>query len=234
MRLRFALREVIDEHAVIVDRVDWILPKKRLEEFRRSGIVINELQRTTIDGRARVGAVAGNEATLTARSHIVTVDVPRHSTGERTDTGRRRVTIYNAPAGPSAEPLDVVEAASADFPKRPLRLGDTWRTLERVSTTLGSGMAKFTHRVTAVNRDEIAFTVSGRGTITGAEYHLPKLLPGSIELQGTARFEREGGFVSYEHYELHNRLIKPLGAEQHGFEERETVDISTTVTGPGK
>ena len=71
--------------------------------------------------------------------------------------------------------------------------------------------------------------VTGHGVITGKEYNLPKLLPGSIEMHGSGWFDPRSGFFTREEYEVHNTLLKPAGTEQIGYDETQSVDIVTVL-----
>jgi len=88
------------------------------------------------------------------------------------------------------------------------------------------------HEVTGLANGRLEIAVQGHGAITGQEYHLPKLLPGTIELDGTAWYDLATHLVTAESYAIRNRLIKPMEGEESGFDERLTVDTSTHVERP--
>lgn len=235
LRLHLRPGDVIAQSADIVDRNDWVMPKARLEAFRRSGLVINEEVRHTVSARARVYSVAHGVATLRGTAHIVERDVPRNGRTSRYAPIDSSVTELNNDAA-GVEPLDISESAAAALPATAVRVGETWTTSQRVRTTLGSGRVAFRHTLRSVRGSLLEIAVSGRGTITGDEYNLPRLLPGSIELTGTTWLDLRWGVATKESYRIHNRLVKPVRDEAVGFDEHESVEISTHVLrdqGPG-
>lgn len=215
-------------HADIVDRTSWVLPKAKLEGFRRAGAVITEDRRTTIDSHETVEKFDGEFARLGGMAHVVTLDVPRQQSTTKNQMVRNEVTVLNHQVY-DAEALEIAEAAFADLPSAPLRIGMQWTTTERVSTALGSGALTLVHRVAGIEDSQLEVSVSGRGAITGKEYNLPRLLPGSMEVHGTGWFDPQLGYFTHESYAIHNSLLKPAGAEQIGFDETESVDIVTVL-----
>ena len=114
-----------------------------------------------------------------------------------------------------------------DLPDVPVTVGSRWTTRQQVLTTLGSGVATFDHVVSDISDGRVRIDVSGRGEITGHEYNLPHLLPGTISLTGSAWFDLDSGLVALESYRIENTLIKPAGAERIGF--LEVLDASIDV-----
>lgn len=217
LALRFAPGEHIIEHADVVDRVTWILPAARLETFRSHGVVIEEQSRTHLVGNGVVTAVDASGASITSDVATTTYDVPRHQASAAHQRGIAVITPANTQAGTTLYAIE--DAPMIDLPRTPLALGDRWTTHQRVVTTLGSGDATFEHVVGAVEGARVRVDVSGSGTITGKEYKLPRLLPGTIRLSGSAWFDRAAGLIVQESYHVENVLVKPDGAEQIGFTE---------------
>ncbi|HXW77523.1 MAG TPA: hypothetical protein VEJ20_08945, partial [Candidatus Eremiobacteraceae bacterium] len=108
----------------------------------------------------------------------------------------------------------------------------SWTTRLRVDTTLGSGQLVLAHSLVSVSDGLAQIDVRGLGDITGAEYNLPRLLPGSIGIRGTYWFDVRRGIVTQESYLIENRLLKTRRGKTIGFDEIETVDVSTRVAGP--
>lgn len=208
------------------DRVSWVLPKAKLDHARASGIIIDEDLVTITEVTATVTGIDGGVATLDARAHVSTLDVPRRHTSKRTLSDISTVDARNSPQRVRLSPE---EAATADLPSGDVVVGSMWTTSESVLTTLGSGTLVIHHTVTASGGGRVTVRVSGAGKIVGAEYDLPHLLPGSMTLTGTATFDRIAGVFVDEHYAVHNTLLKPDGSEHIGFDEHETVSIKTTV-----
>jgi hypothetical protein len=228
LNLQFQPGETLRHHADIVERTDWVLPKARLEAFRRGGAVITEDLRTTLDSRETVEHFDGEFARLFGIAHITTFDVPRQITTTKNQTVRDEVTVHNHQVYDSAM-LEVAEAALADLPSTPVTVGSQWTTTEHVTTELGSGKLTLVHRVASVVDTLVQVAVTGRGIITGKEYNLPKLLPGSIEVHGSGWFDPRLGFFTREDYDIHNTLLKPAGAERIGYDETQSVDIVTVL-----
>lgn len=217
---------MIRRHADIVDRTAWVLPKARLDAFRRGGAIVTEERRTTIDSRESVETVNDDRARLLGLARVTTLDVPRQQRSDDQVRIATTLTTRNHEIG-SSSPLEVAEAAAADLPMARVTLGSRWTTKESVTTALGSGTITVEHVVSAIDDGLVQVDVTGAGTITGKEYNLPKLLPGSIRLRGSAWFDLSLGLFTRESYAIRNTLEKPAGAERIGFDETETVDITT-------
>jgi hypothetical protein len=205
----------IIEHAYSLDRIQWILPQARLEAMRRGGAVIQEEFHTTSSADETVVAAFGGHALVRGHVEVTTLDVPRAKTAKDTATRTASVAADNTTSGR----YDIADAPMVAFPHTPVALGTKWSTRLLVITPLGSGVARFVHRVSQIDSDLVRVDVSGTGTITGKEYNLPKLLPGTIALQGSAWYSLSQGIVVRESYRIENTIIKPAGAEQIGFRE---------------
>lgn len=222
--LRFYSGERIVERSYENDRIDWKLPERRLEPFRKSGAIINEEQHLTNEIVANVVTIVRGTALLRGTSTLTSLDVPR----KQSQSSRQRFIATLTPDNiPIADSPAVEDAAMAYLPSKPIRLGQHWRTELALTTNLGSGRAVFDHRVVALDNDLLEIAVSGKGSITGTEYHLPRLLPGTIELRGTAWYDTVTGLIAQESYSIHNRIIKPMEGEESGFDERLSVDTVT-------
>jgi hypothetical protein len=218
----------ISEHAYQDDQLDWKLPHKRLEHFIQAGVIINEERHITSVFRATVISVDRSGAMLKVDSRVSAFDVPRNQVTVSQSTFDVALAADNEPR--SSDVLSVADAAMVGLPFTPMtpgHVGQHWRTTVHVLTTLGSGSVAFDHKVVGFTNGLAEIDVVGRGTITGVEYHLPALLPGSIELHGTAWYDPQFGFVSQESYAIHNRLLKPAEGEEIGFDERQSADVST-------
>jgi hypothetical protein len=227
--MHFARGERLSEMVSSSDRVAWILPKIKLENARRNGIVIVEdTVSVTIAGLSIVNADAAS-ATIHSIATTVTLDVPRRKSAT---TSINAASTFRTDGGHAALSLSPVDAALADLPHSDLHLGAQWTTHERVLTKLGSGEMQVLHTVTALTSDSATISVKGLGAITGAEYDLPHLLPGRMFISGTAVFDRASGTFVREAYSLHNSLIKPDGDEHIGFDEHENVAVTTIVESP--
>ncbi len=225
LALRLHAGERLVEHRFENDRVDWKLPHKRMEHFQKAGVIINEEVHLTSVTRVVVDSVEGGIAKISGDVALTSFDVPRNVT---TAVNRSFVTGLRSDNVPQVGgPLDVQDAAMTALPVKPLHLGQRWQTRSRVMTTLGSGDAVFDHQIVSFENGLVRITVSGKGAITGSEYHLPKLLPGSIELHGDAWYDPGSGLITQESYAEHNRLLKPAEGEQIGFDEMLSVDVST-------
>jgi hypothetical protein len=225
LALRLHAGERLVEHRFENDRVDWKLPQKRMEHFQKAGVVINEEVHLTSITHVVIGSVKAGIAKISGDVALTSFDVPRNVT---MTVHRSFVTGLRSDNVPQVGgPLDVQDAAMTALPAKPLRLGQRWQTRARVMTTLGSGDAVFEHQIVAFENGLVRIAVSASGAITGAEYHLPKLLPGSIELRGEAWYDPGSGLITQESYAEHNQLLKPAEGEQIGFDERLTVDVST-------
>ena len=212
------------------DRIEWKLPAKRLERFRKAGVIITEEHRITSVVLASVvsASAAGSVVRLTV--HTTSYDVPRATTTVADQTSCARLMPDNEPGAHGD--LDVAGAALVGLPisfGEPGRIGRRWRTRVAVTTELGTGVVTFYHSLIELGDGRVEIGVTGTGTITGAQYHLPKLLPGSIQMHGTAWYDVRTGIVTQESYYIHNRLLKPAEGEQIGFDQRLTVDATSRL-----
>lgn len=214
----------ISQHASYDDRVAWVLPPDRLEAFRRSGVVINEDRKTTVTGRLIATktprGLVGMDGTLFKSSE----DVPRHRVARSLQDFHDVLTPRNEQV--PARLVDVEDAGMDDYPGRTLCIGQSWSTRLPVMTTLGSGTVSIQHTIVGIHHGLVEIEVRGAGTISGAEYNLPRLLPGSMHLSGTAWFDQASGIIAQESYILHNRLIRTVNGKTIGFLETETVDVT--------
>ena len=208
------------------DRVSWVLPKVKLDHARANGIVIDEDLVTVADVSASVTSIDNGVATLDAHANITTLDVPRQHRNKRTMSDTSTLDAQNTPQRPRLSPE---EAATADLPSAAVTVGSAWTTHESVLTTLGSGMLVIRHIVTSNAGGRVTVQIHGEGKIVGREYDLPHLLPGTMALSGTAVFDRNSGTFVSEHYDMHNALLKPDGAEHIGFDEHESMSVTTTI-----
>jgi hypothetical protein len=208
------------------DRVSWVLPKAKLDRARATGIVIDEDLVTVADISASVDSIDNGVATLNSRTSLTTLDVPRRQRTKRTVSDTSSVDARNTPQRPRLSPE---EAATADLPAEAVTVGSAWTTHESVLTTLGSGMLVIRHTVTANSGGRVTVQIHGAGKIVGVEYDLPRLLPGAMVLTGTAVFDRNSGAFVSEHYDIHNSLLKPDGTEHIGFDEHESMSVTTTI-----
>jgi hypothetical protein len=213
------------EHSTYDDRVAWVLPPDRLAAFARAGVVINEEKKTRIVAVATVATTMRDMFTLNGTLDTTTVDEARHRAQHSLVTLASTVTPRNEPL--PARVLDVEEAAMAELPTQRLCVGQSWLTRIPVVTTLGSGVASIQHKIVGFDGLLVEVDVKGSGIITGLEYNLPRLLPGSIGIAGRAWFDPAGGLITQESYVLHNRLIRTVHGKTIGFLETETVDVST-------
>ncbi len=223
--LRFHRGERIVERMYENDKTDWKLPERRLERFRKAGVIINEEDHITSLIAANVVSVVDGVALLRGTSSVTTFDVPRNHTQTSQQPFMSAVAPNNMPIALAQIPLE--DATMAELPVAPLRLRERWRTKLSVITNLGSGHAVFDHEVMTLDNGLLEIAVRGAGAITGTEYHLPKLLPGTINIAGSAWYDPAAGLIVRESYLVHNRIIKPMDGEDSGFDERLTVDITT-------
>jgi len=231
LSLAFHPKQSIYQRAQILDKNDWILPKKRLERFRRAGFTINEERHVVVTAWTTVESVTSDAAKLSSLVRVRSYDVRRNIESDDQENVSVEVTANNHRLGGGLR-LEEAEAAMEDLPTHPVGIGSSWTTRERVSTELGSGSALFHHRIAAVDGDVVEIAVSARGSITGAEYDLPKLLPGTIELIGMAWFDRKTRGFFHESYAIHNAIVKPAEHERIGFDNTQWVDVtSVTVRG---
>jgi len=227
------LGDRIAEHASLEDQVEWKLPEKRLERFRKAGVIIKEDRRITIAADALVVSARASLTSLQTHERISSFDVPRNRLTVTEESFPSSLTADNVQR--ATNQLSEAEAAMVGFPITPTRpgsIGQHWRTHLTVVTTLGSGSITFNHVISSLDNGRVEIRVDGRGVITGMEYHLPKLLPGSIRLTGSAWYDPASGLVMQESYLIHNQLLKPAEGEQIGFDERLTVDSTTRKLGP--
>ena len=225
LKLRLAVGDRLFEHHYQTDRVEWKLPKRRLQPFIRAGVIIHEERHTVAVLRARVDAVQDGTATLSGDVSASTLDVPRHENTTVHQTFVARLTGNNLP-----QPLDhpaIEDAAAIGLPRHAVRIGSCWDVRTPVTTELGSGFVLFHHCLQSRDGDLLRISISGNGTITGSEYHLPKLLPGSIEVVGAAWYDLANGLITQESYRIHDRLLKPAEHERIGFDQILDVDVST-------
>jgi hypothetical protein len=232
LALRFARGERIVEHADVVDHVTWILPAARLESFRAQGIIIEEQTRTHLLGSGVVTAVNARGASIKSDVTTTIYDVPRDNATVTHDRGVTVITPANTQLGTTLYAVE--DAPMIDLPRVPITLGGRWTTRQRVVTTLGSGTATFEHVVGAVDGTRVRVDVTGSGTITGKEYNLPRLLPGTISLTGSAWFDQATGLIVQESYHVENTLVKPAGAERIGFTESLDADSDVHKEEPSK
>ncbi|MBC5804761.1 MAG: hypothetical protein DLM53_08495 [Candidatus Eremiobacter antarcticus] len=216
----------ITETTVEDDRVEWKLPKRRLEDFRRSGIVIDEEHRTTTQARAVVVAATAHQASLHGSASLETLDIPRNLRTTVQSPFSMMIDAGNTRAAGRSYSLQ--EAAMVQLPPEPLPIGHSWTTRETVLTTLGSGEATLTHTLVSAGK-LLKIRVHGGGAITGVEYKLPKLLPGSMSIDGFAWYDPSSKLITRERYAIDNRLLKPDGAETIGFEEKLEVAVDTRL-----
>lgn len=225
LALRLYHGERITERMSENDKTDWKLPERRLERFRKAGVIINEEEHITSLIAANVVSVVDGIALLRGTSSVTSFDVPRNHTQTSQQPFTSAVAPNNMPIALAHIPLE--DAAMAQLPGTPLRLGEHWQTRLAVITNLGSGHAVFDHEVITLDNGLLEIAVHGVGAITGTEYHLPKLLPGTIDLAGSAWYDPAAGLIVRESYLVRNRIIKPMAGEDSGFDERLTVDITT-------
>ncbi len=225
VRLRLSPGARIVEFRYLDDRIEWKLPRKRLQPFIRAGVVIHEERHTTAISHAVIVSGDGVAASLRGTIALVTLDVPRHTRTTASDSFSARLTERNVP-----QPLDhpdIEDAATIGLPAKPVAVGTCWDSRLPVTTELGSGSARFHHCVAERDGDLLAISVHADGTITGSEYHLPKLLPGTIRLDGIAWYDLDLGLITQESYRIHDSLLKPAENEQIGFDQVLDVDVTS-------
>ena len=182
----------------IVDRIEWVLPPARLAAFAAQGVIVNEETRTSTLGSGSISAATKGAVRVSGTIGTTVRDVPRHRTNVSHVFASALVSSRNVEVGSTMYYLE--DAAMIDLPAAPVRIGSRWTTRQRVLTTLGSGSARFDHVVAAVESGRVRIDVTGSGTITGKEYNLPKLLPGTINLTGSAWFDPASGLLAQESY----------------------------------
>jgi hypothetical protein len=230
LALRLTPGDRIVQHSELIDGIDWQLPPERLETFRSQGVVVNEEVRTTIVATGVVESLSGGAARVSGDVTTTVHDVPRNKTLVTHDTGVSITTARNVQTGTSLYALE--DAPMIDLPATPVSLGTRWTTKQRVVTSLGSGVAVFQHVVAAIDGDVVRVDVTGRGVITGKEYNLPRLLPGTIALRGSAWFDADSGLISQESYAVDNTLVKASPQGPVGFIEH--LDADTDVHKEGR
>lgn len=218
------------EHSDLVDRIDWKLPAARLEAFKSQGVVISENVQTTIIATGLVLSAHAGIARIQGDVTTTVHDVPRNQVSTSRDRGVATVTTRNTQHGTKVYALE--DAPMVDLPVTPVKLGTSWTTTQRVLTSLGSGTATFSHVVTSFEGSLVRIDVTAHGSITGKEYNLPRLLPGTIALHGTAWFDPASGLVSQESYRVDNTLLKRQGGTDIGFVEH--LDADTDVHKEGR
>jgi len=218
------------EHSTYDDRVQWVLPPDKLASFARAGVVITEDKLTRVVAVATVTSTMRDMMTLTGDIDTTVTDVPRHRTQHVRAVLKSTITPRNDPL--PARGLDVEESAMIDLPLAPLCVGQSWHTTIPVLTTLGSGIASIDHTIVSATATMVEIDVKGDGAITGEEYNLPHLLPGSLSFRGKAWFDVVNGVVSQESYVVRNRLIKTVRDKTIGFIETETVNVTTHAGKP--
>lgn len=216
----------VSETTVEDDRVEWKLPKRRLDDFRRSGVVIDEERRTTTQARAVVVAATARQASLQGSASLETFDIPRNV--KTTARSPFNVMIDAGNTRAASRSYSLQEAAMIQLPLGPQPIGYSWTTRESVLTTLGSGEATLTHTLVSAGK-LLKIRVHGGGAITGVEYNLPKLLPGSMSIEGFAWYDPASKLITRERYAIDNRLLKPDGAETIGFQEKLAVAVDTEL-----
>jgi hypothetical protein len=213
-----------------VDHIDWRLPPRRLEQFEAAGVVINEQRRSTTVAQGTVVRAGREGALVRVTARTETLDVPRKTTTATTTTFNITLSSSNEPL--ISDRMSVEQAATVAMPLRSgsiARVGQSWQTHVWVLTSLGSGDAEFDHHIVAIDGGRLEIDIRGRGAITGAEYHLPKLLPGTIRLAGTAWYDTATGIVTQESYAIHATLLKAPHGEQMGFDEQLWVDATARL-----
>ena len=213
------------EHRFVDDRIEWKLPKKRLEPFKRAGVVIQEERHISSVVRASVIDVRHGVATLSGTAAVSDVDVPRNRRRDFQQQFTGRLTPANE--SPQSGLPNIEDTLMEGLPPQPIRPGECWTSIRAVMTSLGSGRVTIRHCLSSRDGNLLYIRVDGTGAITGKEYHLLKLLPGSIEFDGAAWYDLAQRLVTLESYRVHNRLLRPAEHEQIGFDEVMDVDIST-------
>jgi len=225
MRLSLHAGQRFVQRADVEDRQAWLLPAARLAAFRRAGAVINEDRRTTLVSHLTVLHATASSALIDGTTVVTTTDVPRRQTLSTHGSARFTLDFNNRLEHGGL--LEVADAAMADLPAIPVNVGGSWTTTESVTTDLGSGRLVVRHTVADVRGGIVQVDVSGAGSITGAEKDLPKLLPGTISLRGSAWFDANKGYFFLESYAIHDVLAKPAGSERIGYDETQTIDVVT-------
>ena len=218
------------ENDALDDRIAWVLPPDRLAAMSKGGFVIDEDMRTTVVTHATVDPADHRLYHLQGETSKTVTDVPRHRVNRSTADIDTRLTPLNEAV--PAQRIDIESSPMAGLPRANVCIGARWRTRLPVMTTLGSGIITIDHTVLHADARSIVVSVKGLGTITGVEYNLPRLLPGAMSIEGTARFDPASGDVTAENYVVRNRLIRTVKSKTIGFLETETVRAVTTVSAP--
>ena len=225
--LRIAVPATLSERADYDDKIAWVLPKDRLDAFAAQGVVIVEEHRTSIAAIADVTHGRAGTFSFSADVTKTTMDVPRHAVDSASTITHDVLDGRNRPVHPRR--IDLESAAVVGLPPHPLCVGESWSTQVPVDTSLGSGVATFAHTIAGVDGDLVQIDVRAAGVITGREYNLPRLLPGSILLTGTAWYDARRGLIVQESYLIRDRLLKTTRGKTIGFDETETVDARTSL-----
>jgi hypothetical protein len=230
LALRLHAGDHVTERAAIDSRIQWVLPPDRIKAFAASGFVIDEHRTTQLSGSATVTRSAGGLMTLSGIVHISVADLARHQHSEYSEL--QTATVNSRDENPTGAAVGIESAATAELPASPVCVGQRWQTHLPVVTTLGSGSIEIEHTVAGIANGLIQVDVRGAGVIRGREYNLPRLLPGSIGLAGSFWYDPNSGLVTQESYSVRNRLVKTVRGKTIGFDESETADVSTHVSGP--
>jgi hypothetical protein len=227
LAIRLHPGEHLIQHVDSVDRTAWILPRKRLAYYAKSGAVITEELRAGANTAAVVTKVTNGTASLRASVNTIVVDVPRHRAVSDTSTLALTLSARNE-SGLGQIPA-IEDAAMAILPDNPVAVGSRWLSHARVKTALGSGEAAIEHSVTHIDGNFVEISVYGGGAITGREYNLPRLLPGTMHIRGNAWYDTSSGLITHQSYLIHNRLVKPARDEFIGFDETLSIEITTGI-----
>lgn len=152
----------ITERTFAVDRVDWRLPKKRLERFRAAGVIIDEEQRVATTAHGAVVRTTTSGPVLHVRAEVSSLDVPRQSQTYASSTATLQLGSDNQPR--SSGYIDVADAAMIGLPQTLHEVGQRWRTRILVDTTLGHGDATFDHEIVACSNGLVQVDVHAHGT----------------------------------------------------------------------
>jgi len=193
-------------------------------------MVIEEETRSQLVGTGLVTGVTSSGASVRSDVTLTVHDVPRQVTNVARDRGVAIITTANSQVGSTRYSIE--DAPMIDLPRDPVAIGSRWTTYQRVSTTLGSGLCTFHHVVAAIEGPRIRIDVTGSGSITGKEYHLPSLLPGTIAVSGSAWFDLVSGLIVQESYHVANTLVKTHGTERLGFAESLEADSDVHKEAP--
>lgn len=219
------------------ERNDWVLPPEKLERFAAAGVIIHEYRLMTTVARGAVVRTGRDGTVVRVSARTDTLDVPRNNAAATSAIFDVTLTPYNEPV--TSGRTSVEQAAIAGIPFRSgstARIGQHWQTRVGVTTTLGTGEVAFDHQIVSSDGRRLQIQITGRGAVTGSEYHLPKLLPGTIDLVGAAWYDTSTGMVTQESYAIHTTLLKSPHGQRLGFDEHRTVDATARLIrfhGPG-